>query len=909
MATVKSGRGVGRSVPGAARTTASRWLVVALLLAGTCVATLTPSLPAAAESGAETPSEEAKRTGVRVVVPEKTTEAEQTFANPDGTFTLEASAVPVRARKGGAWVAVDTTLVRGTDGLVAPKAAIADMSFSGGGSDAPLARISRAGRSIELWWPRSLPSPTLSGSTATYGEVFPGVDLVVAAAEQSFSEVLVVKTSQAARNPSLRQVTLGMRLDGVSVRPQGGGLVAVDNHGVPVFGAPQPSMWDSGADGAGIVPVRDRVRGPREGDRVAPMQMAVSQTALSVVPDEALLTGSTTRFPLYIDPTTSLTMAARTMVDQRYDSAIYNWGGDGKGAEGLGYIVNSYDGWHRKRLYFRFATTSLAGTHILGATFKAYETWAYNCTKSEVELWRTDPFAESTKWSNQPAWREYVASRTVAYGYSGCSPDGAWVEFNAVNAVADAAAGRWSRLNLGMRAGSESQADTSWKRFRRDAILSVTYNTVPTAPSSVRTIDPATSCVSSTSPPAIPSPPKLVAWLNDADGSKGQLVRGHFTLYHKGGALIGEYITAFKKPGADYTYQSPALGDGTYSWRVRAYDQAGAWSSYSAWCDFRVDSTRPKSPTISVPAGQTYSYGGQATFTFVPGDSTDVTKYKWSLNADAPTSGDVPAGTPEVTTTLNAFGPTTIRAWSYDAAGNPSDPPGTIEFNVAGGAPRNQWRLDENAGTTTIDAVRGEPLTMSSGCSWTFGRWHDADPTDYAVSFNGTSGVASRSGGLMWVNRNFSVAARVRLTDDSTTRVAVSQDGSGYGGSGFSIRAVPDPDPALARYEFALGNPNDASTIREVAASWVGPIDEWWHLTGVFEPATHTMRLYVNGTEQAAVTVPFDPSQYAGPFVLGRGRNGTVPSYYWQGDVDEVRAFYGALSPAQVDVIANEPRP
>ncbi|MGH3646390.1 MAG: hypothetical protein ACRDTM_04320, partial [Micromonosporaceae bacterium] len=257
----------------------SRWLVVALLLAGTGVAALAPGTPAAA-LGEETPSEQAKRTGVRVPVPEKTTESEQVFANPDSTFTLETSAVPERARKSGRWMPIDTTLVR-AGAVIAPKATTADIAFSAGGSSTALARITEGGRSLELYWPQALPEPVLSGSTATYREVFAGVDLVLVANAQSFSEVLVVKTAQAAANPALRKIKFGVRGDGVSIRTApGGGFAAVDQHGLEVFTSPQPSMWDSGADAGAVAPpsAQARVLGPREGDQVAPMGVEVSDS-------------------------------------------------------------------------------------------------------------------------------------------------------------------------------------------------------------------------------------------------------------------------------------------------------------------------------------------------------------------------------------------------------------------------------------------------------------------------------------------------------------------------------------------------------------------------------------------------------------------------------------------------------
>ncbi|MFD0479756.1 hypothetical protein ACFQ0B_75140 [Nonomuraea thailandensis] len=51
---------------------------------------------------------------------------------------------------------------------------------------------------MELGWTGALPKPTLSGDTATYPEVMPGVDLQVTADVDGFSHLLVVKSRAAA---------------------------------------------------------------------------------------------------------------------------------------------------------------------------------------------------------------------------------------------------------------------------------------------------------------------------------------------------------------------------------------------------------------------------------------------------------------------------------------------------------------------------------------------------------------------------------------------------------------------------------------------------------------------------------------------------------------------------------------
>jgi hypothetical protein len=76
----------------------------------------------------------------RVVVTAMTNQTRRVVANPDGSFTMTESVLPIRVRRGAGWVPVDTTLARTADGMVAPRATVLDIAFSGGGS-VPLARL------------------------------------------------------------------------------------------------------------------------------------------------------------------------------------------------------------------------------------------------------------------------------------------------------------------------------------------------------------------------------------------------------------------------------------------------------------------------------------------------------------------------------------------------------------------------------------------------------------------------------------------------------------------------------------------------------------------------------------------------------------------------------------------------
>ncbi|MEU4887350.1 MULTISPECIES: hypothetical protein [Streptomyces] len=174
-------------------------------------------------------------------------ESSEVFATPDGKLEAREYLRPVRARVKGQWKPVDTDLAERPDGLIGPKATTVDLKLSGGGDKAPLVSMRKAGRELVLSWPGELPAPVVEGDTATYPEVLPGVDLRMGAQEDGFTQLLVVKSAEAAQSPALSELRLRMAAEGMEVRETGaGGLESVDEGaGTPVFEAPAPLMWDS----------------------------------------------------------------------------------------------------------------------------------------------------------------------------------------------------------------------------------------------------------------------------------------------------------------------------------------------------------------------------------------------------------------------------------------------------------------------------------------------------------------------------------------------------------------------------------------------------------------------------------------------------------------------------------------
>ncbi|MEV7997046.1 LamG domain-containing protein [Streptomyces sp. NPDC086077] len=595
-----------------------------------------------------------------------TTESSQVFANPDGTFTQEMNAAPVRARKDdGTWAPIDTTLVREADGSVRARNTTAGLTFSGGGSGDELVTLEDEGHELQLGWPTALPEPRLDGDTATYESVLPDVDLRLTALSTGYTSVLVVKTAEAAKNPALATINMTVSGEGLDIAPTAdGGFVARDGDGTPVFESPAGRMWDSAGDSpAGGVttqlartaapaeamvdgqqetteaaPLPDAKgepapsEGPGSGDAAAELPLKVTGTALEITPDPELLHGEDTVFPLYIDPPTKgIALGDWTALSSDGDK-FWEFDGDkgvGRCSNYAGYLC-SYSP-YTQRLYFEYPLSSIHGKKILDATMEVYQVWTFTCTPHTYDLNRVNKsISSSTTWSTRPSAVDLMGDRSVAYGRGTlCDPaqPANWVRFsdnvsgetneNLTTTLASYAANKESQITFSLTAHDEADAG-AWARFRNDAKLSVTYVSYPGKPTSYGVQQGTTgrACNASTLPFATSdTTPKMLATVQSADGSNAQL-RALFEVWKADGSSRVWYAYspdgAWVADKAARTATSSALAPQTdYQMRVKtqAYymTDRGATgvldSPWSSWCYFRVDTDSPPPPVVSSADG------------------------------------------------------------------------------------------------------------------------------------------------------------------------------------------------------------------------------------------------------------------------------------------------------------------
>lgn len=698
------------------------------------------------------------------------TDASQTFVNVDGTLTYTAFAQPKWTKKRDSWVDLDATLQLGADGTVTPVAAEAGLVLSGGGLGA-LATMTVDGKKVSLTWPTPLPTPTLSGATATYADVMDGVDLQLTAAPTGgVEETLVVRTAAAGADPALSDLMQSVATSSgvTAVTDDGGNMTAKDAAGNLLVNSPAPAMWDSattttavaGTHGSGVTGgnnaaapahvvvakvqpgVGTKSTARRAGSRAhrAPVKASLKNHKLHLAVDKGLLSAKTTVFPVYIDPAyvphpaSGSTLHYDWVMQALPNTANY----DLPPAAGLGVgFEGAYAPTGVERTYYRVSIPSaIWDGHVLSANMKVKETDSASCSSTAygVQAWSTNVFSATTTWTNAPP--KVGLQSTVNFGPACTStPSG---NFSFLDQVTNAAANHWQTIAFVLINSSETAA-AQYKGFAVDPSLSVTYDTPPTTPTSLK-VSPGQGLY------ARSGTPTFSATATDANSDT---VRMDYQVL-SGTTVAASGSSAYVTSGTAGTWKpGTALADGAYTWKARAYDGA----DYSAWTaaqTLHIDTSVPAPPAISSSDFPANTWAGtpdtdglfSGTVTFTPAGSLCV---EWSLDGAAPTNSCAATGnTPLPETVTVRAGKHTLSAYSGDFAGNVS-PTATYVFYAGSGAAL----LTPGQGDRPARRVSLTSLGVSTDTGVTYqyrigesDTWHTVPTADVTVTSSG-AGVSS----------------------------------------------------------------------------------------------------------------------------------------------------------------------
>ncbi|MEU4243624.1 LamG-like jellyroll fold domain-containing protein [Actinoplanes sp. NPDC026619] len=613
--------------------------------------------------------DEAKKTGATVPIPSLTDAYSMTSASPDGTFATTYSITPERVQRDGKWTPVDTTLIKRADGSFAPKAAVADVSFGGGG-DATLVTLKQGTNALKFSWTGKLPAPVITEDTATYPNVLPDVDLQVTASATGYSSVFVVKTPQAAANPKVQRLDLGLAGTRVKIAAtRDGGAEAKDTDtGRAVFRANTALMWDStpssGAPDERAI-MEKSLTSPRAaheaaslvGKNKAKIKVGFAGGKQSLTLDKTLLTAKTTKYPVFVDPDWGVGYYGSQSSWARISSNgwnVYN----STATTGSNSARIGLDNWptgddEKARTYYKMNLTGIKGATVKTATLYVKHRWSANCSNTNAVVYATGApagFSSSTLyWGKEPSRGSLLdtkAGKEVNCGTSSPAASPASFAFNVSGNVASLAKAKKDYAYFLVEAANMSDK-YSWKQlgYKGGASLTVRYSYPPTLKANDGKLHVTPNNNNEGGKLITTSRTPTLSWgatNTFPNGVKRNLMVDYHVEKKGTGELVaygyGPGATTYNANGSSWTVNK-SLPDGDYQWRVTAKNQDDLWTgTWGPYMYFSVDATAPNRPSIKstqFPPNQVGAgFTEKGVFALGNDKKNNVTGYLFTLDGD-----------------------------------------------------------------------------------------------------------------------------------------------------------------------------------------------------------------------------------------------------------------------------------
>ena len=364
--------------------------------------------------------------------------------------------------------------------------------------------------------------------------------------------------------------------------------------------------------------------------------------------------------------------------------------------------------------------------------------------------------------------------------------------------------------------------------------------------------------------------------------------------------------------GTGFTSRSAAFGNRTEDRVVSAVGSyaATATQNGSGWVmqlvAFRSatasnDTTAPN-VAITAPAGGA-TVSGSVTVSANASDNVAVGGVQFLLDGNALGSQDTTSPySVSWDTTAAANGVHALTARATDTSGNTttSVPVSVTVSNAVSGPtapPVAAYAFNEGTGTTTADSSgNGLTGTLVNGATWAPGKYGNA------VSLDGVNDLvdlgnppALQFGGSMtisgWIN------AGTFPTDDAVIVSKKTVDGIGY-------QLDTTQDSGSRTVGFKLTNSAGADMIRYGATPLQA--NTWYHVAGVYNAASQTMDVYLNGVlDNGAQVGTITTTQQTSTANVNIGQR--AGAYSFAGLIDEVRLYGRALTGPEIQADMNTP--
>ncbi|MEV4181203.1 DNRLRE domain-containing protein [Streptosporangium canum] len=295
---------------------------------------------------------------------------------------------------------------------------------------------------------------------------------------------------------------------------------------------------------------------------------------------------------------------------------------------------------------------------------------------------------------------------------------------------------------------------------------------------------------------------------------------------------------------------------------------------------------------------------------FASSEDTDFTSPpQLTITTSGPASAPIVSGL-TVTPAQNAGDTTTITSLTPQLAATVSDTIGgtlTGEFElehdpaVTGQGTGQIWTGASTSVASGIQATATVPagkLTDGWKVRWraraanaaasTTSAWSAWQLATVDVPGAARLALASTAESVIRTDQGFTLAAWLRWNDKDGTYSVLEQEGA----DNAPFRLGNDPEHGLV---FTLTQADAAGATAEGVRSGIEPpVNEWFHLAGVYDQPANTLTLYLNGSPIGTRQIAFPAWHAPGAMSLGAEMSGAL---------DEVRVYQKPLSSAQIAAI------
>ncbi|NUT36387.1 MAG: DNRLRE domain-containing protein [Hamadaea sp.] len=531
-----------------------------------------------------------------------TTEDTLVWALPTGRFRAEVAAGPVRVRRDGGWHEVNLTLTRRPDGSVRPVTHPNELALAGAraAGEHELATIGSGPDRLTLRWRGPLPEPVLVGLTATYPEVYPGVDLVVEVLRTGFESFIVIKNRAAVGFAGQAQAALVLRGPGSAASDGAGGLVFGRATG-RTWSMPKPVMFDGAKDASTGLP-----------RSVKDLKVRPDGTEVGFELDQAWLDDPARVFPIRIDPSgTGITASSDTWVNSSSPNSTYG------GSSEL--EIGTQNSGSTKRLaYVNFGVGHLHGARITYANIKLWGTFVASnggCTNGVWQLYGAATNASnSTSWNSRPylidGYRNQIDQNgadnvSVPFGGNltpvsgGCT--GQWLDSDATSLfqwAADRAVDGGTQTFSAVMRPYWDGTNNYYKRFKAlessttpHAIVDYWFPPAVSSPSTNPATVPTAACTTGANRPFLGSAtPELRVTVSQAEGLASDVTFEYWDL--AGGAPVTAVAAGIGSGGVAKITTGTLVNGRSYGWHARPSGIGGV-GGWSGECQFTVDIPPP----------------------------------------------------------------------------------------------------------------------------------------------------------------------------------------------------------------------------------------------------------------------------------------------------------------------------